>query len=239
MDTFKRDVVRSQMPGSLICTATMDLQQVLSTPALTHSQMYYSRQLSNFNLGIHIGDTNDAYMCLWHEGITGRGGNEIASCVLEVFSSGATNKKKIIMWSDNCAGQNKNRMIIPLWIYLIKLGIFDEIEHKFLMTGHSYYLISTDTALIENRKKLCSPMVPNDLIKIEEARYKVIPMDKENFFDFQKAADSIITTDKMCISKVNSQINKIRVRTTLNEMESWRVINILKRNKTNDLNSTC
>ncbi|CAH2207420.1 jg21599, partial [Pararge aegeria aegeria] len=173
MDTLKRDVVRSQMPGSLICTATMDLQQVLSTPALTHSQMYYSRQLSNFNLGIHIGDTNDAYMCLWHEGITGRGGNEIASCVLKVFSSGATNKKKLIMWSDNCAGQNKNRMIILLWIYLIKLGIFDEIEHKFLITGHSYLNCDRDFALIEKRKKLCSPMVPNDLIKmIEEARYK-------------------------------------------------------------------
>lgn len=37
----------SQMPTSDACTKRMDLQQVLSLPTLTHSKMYYSRQLSS------------------------------------------------------------------------------------------------------------------------------------------------------------------------------------------------
>lgn len=241
LDTLKHDIILSQRPNSDTCTATMDLQQVLVTPTLTHSQIYYSRQLSNFNLGVHIGDTNDAYMCLWHEGITGRGGNEIASCVAKVFTQGSTYKKKLIMWSDNCAGQNKNRMIILLWIYLIQLGIFEEIQQKFLITGHSFLSCDRDFALIEKRKRVCNPMVPEDLVKmIKEARqtpFHVIEMNPADFSDFQQAANSLINTDKMSISKAqwikvrSDEIHKVRVRYTLNTMEPWKVINILKRNK--------
>jgi len=32
---------------------------------------------------------------MWHEGIAGRGGNEIASCLLNAITSGMTTKKKI------------------------------------------------------------------------------------------------------------------------------------------------
>lgn len=57
--------------------------------------MFYSRQLSCFNLCVHVGDNNKELMFLWHEGMSGRGGNEIASCLFNALSSPAHNNVMI------------------------------------------------------------------------------------------------------------------------------------------------
>lgn len=52
-------------------------------------------------------------MCLWHEGVARRGGNKISSCFLSALNMGIMrNKNKLIIWSENCAAQNKNRMMV-------------------------------------------------------------------------------------------------------------------------------
>ena len=79
MKLLSDDNASSRMPSSATCTISMDMQQVLFTPTLTHSNMFYNRQISNFNLCIHVGDTCKSFMCLWHEDFPDRGGNEVAS----------------------------------------------------------------------------------------------------------------------------------------------------------------
>lgn len=41
--------------------------------------MFYGRQLSWYNLGVHLSDLDYSYMCLWEQSLTGRGGNKISS----------------------------------------------------------------------------------------------------------------------------------------------------------------
>ena len=52
---------------------------------------------------------------IWHEAISGRKGNDILSSVI-LFLKQHIFKKKIIIWADNCAAQNKNWI---LFMYLI------------------------------------------------------------------------------------------------------------------------
>lgn len=92
---MREDHQRSQLPTSDNCTISIDLKQVLSLPALTHSDMYYLRQLSCYNFCIHVGDNNKGHMFLWHEGITGRGGNEIASCIFKAITNQVTHKRTL------------------------------------------------------------------------------------------------------------------------------------------------
>lgn len=92
---MKQDTALFQLPTSDICMFSMDLEQVLSLPSLTHSQMFYLRQLSCYNLDVHFGDSNRGHMFLWHEGMSGRGGNEITSCVFEALNSNPTVKRKL------------------------------------------------------------------------------------------------------------------------------------------------
>lgn len=243
MKIMQQDHENSQLPGSSICTCSMDLQQVLFLPTLTHSRMFYLRQLSNYNLGIHIGDTNAAYMNIWHEGISGRGGNEIASCVLKLFLNRVTAKKVLTMWSDNCCGQNKNKMILMLWIYLVIKGTFHTVDHKFLVSGHSFLSCDRDFAQIEKRKKVCKCIVPKDLVEmIANARnvqpFVVTMMQKEDFFDFKQASNLYLSTQKLNISKAqwirisHENPGKVLIRETFNEMEEWKAVNVLKRGVT-------
>lgn len=209
-ETMRDDAISSTRPGSTTVNIVMDLQKVFPIPKLTHSDMYYSRQLSCYNFGIHVSNTAEGIMCVWHEGQSGRGGNQMASCLFQAINSGllATDKKKLVVWSDNCAGQLKNRMLVFLYKYLVAIGMFDTIEHKFLVTGHSFSSADRDFAVIEKRAKKCTQMeTVEDVMKvIATARptkpFKVLNMG-ENFFNFDLAGENYITTKKLGISSLS------------------------------------
>ncbi|XP_030751408.1 uncharacterized protein LOC115878937 [Sitophilus oryzae] len=243
MNTMKEDHCLSQLPLSGTCSISIDLQQVLSLPALTHGQMFYLRQLSCYNFGIHVGDTNKGLMHLWHEGITGRGGNEIASCVLKTLLSGFTKKQKLVVWSDNCVGQNKNKMLLFLWIYLVTKGYFQEINQEVLMSGHSILSCDRDFAHIEKRKRVEKCEVPFDLVRLIATAtpnnpFTVTLMQAEDFFDFKAAADLTLNTTRTKISTAKwiqvsaDNPKQVKIRETLNEMEAWKNINVFKKNVT-------
>lgn len=239
---LSQDMNESQLPLSDTCSVSVDLQQVLFTPTLTHSSMFYSRQLSNYNFCVHVGDSGESYMCMWHEGLAGRGGNEIASCFLKVMTSGFTAKKKLTIWCDNCAGQNKNRMILMALIYLVTKGIFDEIDMKFLVSGHSYMPCDRDFGVIEKRRKVCRAMVPEELMEVvrlarRKKPFQVIEMKSDDFLDLAAAADQFLNTAKLQISKVSwirvssAGPSLIQTRNTFSDIDEWSSFQILRKGK--------
>lgn len=74
---------------------------------LTHN-MFYSRQLSNYNLCIHVATYSRSFMCMWYEEVAEKGGNEVGFSILKDLTSQVTPKKHLEIWYDNCAVQNKN-----------------------------------------------------------------------------------------------------------------------------------
>ncbi|CAH1111597.1 unnamed protein product [Psylliodes chrysocephalus] len=97
-----------------------DMQQQIYVPQLTHSEMYYSRQLACCNLGIHDSDIENGFMCVLPETVGGRGSLEVAHCVYSYLTKQiTTNKKKLIVWSDNCGAQNKNHIVLSMYLTLL------------------------------------------------------------------------------------------------------------------------
>lgn len=246
--SMKTDVLQCQEPNSPTSVISIDLEQVLFVPTLTHSDMFYLSQLSCYNLCIHLADNKKSYMCFWHEGFAGRGGNEISSCLLRVLNMGITNKNNLIVWSDNCAAQNKNRMMVFVYCFLIACGIFETIEHKFLVSGHSFLQCDRDFALIEKRKRKVKAMVPEDLKDIilsssHTGRFEVVDMC-ERFFNTQSSADTIINLKNVNISKVvHLKLDKnnpgvLFSKESFSEVAPWKKTNILKKGKRpSDLNN--
>jgi hypothetical protein len=74
-------------------------------------------------------------MCMWDRTIAGRGCNEVASCLLNVLNTEITNTKRLVVWSDNCAGQNKNRFMGFLFLVMVAGGLFEHIEQRFLLAS--------------------------------------------------------------------------------------------------------
>lgn len=74
-----------------------------------------------------------------------KGGNNVASLIfkylkengiLNLAETEGTGKRQPLIIT-NCAGQNKNRMVMRFGQYLVDRGIFKEVETIFLITGHT------------------------------------------------------------------------------------------------------
>lgn len=132
-ELMAKDGIESRSPDSDVRVVQFDLQQQMYLPTLTHTQMYYSRQLACVNMGIHLEDEAKGIMFLWNETVAQRGSSEIASCLYIFFTSteiGFTSyKQKLILWSDNCGGQNQ--AVLVMLLVLIAKGFFTEIQQKF------------------------------------------------------------------------------------------------------------
>lgn len=112
---IKEDILHSQFPYCQASSSiSMHLQQVLFIPTLTHSDMLYLSQLSCYNFCISLADTKQS---VWHEGVSRRGANEIVSCLLNFLNLYVTIKKDLVIWSDNYAGRNRNRMFLKIRIF--------------------------------------------------------------------------------------------------------------------------
>lgn len=172
-----------------ITVITFDLMKTLPTPVLSTGIVYYKRQLSTFCFGIHNMGTDDAYMFVWDESDASRGPQEIGSFLMYFFKNFVTTKK-VIMYSDQCGGQNRNIKLSLFCQYVVSHPDFtiEEIDHKFLVSGHSYLPCDQDFGLIEkNKKNFKEIYIPQnwlDVIKtaFKKQPFKIIRMTSRDFF---------------------------------------------------------
>jgi hypothetical protein len=108
------------------------------------------------NLGIHDCVTRNGCMSIWSENFGGTGSQEISSCICKYLTmANLHGKKKLICWSDNCRGQNKNQFMLAMYLIFIANNVFSEIVHKFPVQGHTFLSCDRDFALIEKCKREC------------------------------------------------------------------------------------
>lgn len=186
----------------LACTAntaagkkmiTVDLQKCLPTPLLTNGLSFYLRKLWTFNYTILDSSTNKSTCIMWDESVSGRGGNELASGLIKWFELNVSNTstREVTIWSDNCAGQNKNIHIIMCYLWLLKyIPNLQVINHKYLMKGHTHMEVDGIHSIIERKKKkqpqfsIMTPWDWQQLIRScssDKTTIEVIDMSKEAF----------------------------------------------------------
>ena len=117
--------------------ACFDLQQVLLTPHSMSSQLFYRRKLSTFNLTIFDIASKSGYCCMWHEGVGKRGANNVASCIMKYIRHMNEKSKEFHFFTDNCCGQNKNKVLTSMYFHAVKTLNIDRICHYYLEKGHT------------------------------------------------------------------------------------------------------
>ena len=202
--TKENDKKKAKESDGLMEVNSFDLQQCLPIPLLNSSVAFYKRPLWIFNLTINSTLSNtQCYM--WHEAIGKRDANEIASCLYKHFRGLSSTVKYVVLYSDCCPGQNKNKIVSGMFSALIanhpSIEIFDL---KFLEPGHTHMECDSDHAIFEKIKKKCNVELhhPDDWYKkVETAKqnkpFKVIRMTQNDFFKFDKLfSDEIVMSTK-------------------------------------------
>lgn len=120
-----------------------DMQQVQALPKTPIQEAYYSRQVGFYNLCIvNLNQQNVPFFYVWTEDQAGRGANEVSSALLHYLNSlNLTGRKKIRLFCDGCAAQNKNNHVIHTIMYFLMSGHAKDIEIvqvTFPVRGHSY-----------------------------------------------------------------------------------------------------
>ena len=144
----------------------MDYQKNLLLPVTGIGQEYYKRQLAVHNLGIHDVCSGHASMYVYPENFAHKGPNEVLSCLEHYLNALPQSLKKLVIFTDNCFSQNKNRYIIAFLQNLCNTKLI-EVEIKYPIPGHSRMPCDRDFGRIE-KKKLKSDKFhkPSDLVNL-------------------------------------------------------------------------
>lgn len=147
----ERDICMSRKDSNTI-VACFDLQAVLPTPSGDISTFYYKCRLNCFNFTIFEIISKKGYCYFWHEAIASRGANDIATCLMHYLSALPADTD-VIFYSDNCVGQNKNRIVVSMYLYAMCHTKINSITHKYLTVGHTQNESDSMHSVIEMAKK--------------------------------------------------------------------------------------
>ena len=105
-------------------------------------ETYYFSPLGVYCFGMVDPTVDKLYAHLYSEGQGQKGGNNVASLIMKTLAhinilneDEAGRELSIVM--DNCGGQNKNRMVLRLGLYLVEVGYFETVNLIFLVRGHT------------------------------------------------------------------------------------------------------
>ena len=189
-------------PGSSTRFISIDLQQTLTCPRLNNQRAYFRKKFNYHNLCIYDLNSCKANCFLWDETMAMKGSNEINSCLLKWIELNKSDGfKDLVIFADNCAGQNKNIYVILNCLRLLQLGDFDSIKIEFMVAGHSYMPCDRAFGSIEKKiRKQPTINNPDEYARLIQTTFttggiNVVRMTQEDFYDI-KALRAMITMRK-------------------------------------------
>ncbi|GMF29297.1 unnamed protein product [Phytophthora lilii] len=119
----------------------MDYSQSLIVPSVanTPSQWYFCSLLSVSCFGIFYENEGAQTNNLYDESTSGKGSDQINSMLAHFLKTNLvpSGKTRLTVYADNGSGQNKNNYVIKFFLTLVDMGIFEHVEYKFFVKGHT------------------------------------------------------------------------------------------------------
>ena len=132
---------------------TFDYQQNFPLPHVPSGDVFYKRQLWEFNFCITSVSTGRSSMFMYDECTGKKGPSEVISFLNHYFKRMSPHVRTLHLFSDNCGAQNKNFSMVCYLFTLIKSDKFSQIFHHFPIPGHSFLPCDRCFGLIEKERR--------------------------------------------------------------------------------------
>lgn len=235
--------------------AVYDLQAVVQLPKGDVSVFYYKSKLNALNFTVYDLQSNKCDCFVWDESQGHRGVNELGTCVLkylrEINQNNSNANREVIFYSDNCAGQQKNKFMVALYLYAVrKFENIKSITHKYLIKGHTQNEGDSAHSLIERQMKrhlrggpMYTPAAFISVIHLAKTKgepFKVHEMNFEDFSDIKTLATDIglgnmagMKLSEVKILRVTKDDpNSVFFKTSYSDTDFQKVTAIKKKKKT-------
>lgn len=170
-------------------TLCFDFQQNLPLPHVPAGDVFYKRQLWVFNFGIHSASTGKT-TCYVYDEMTGKkGANEVVSFLNHYVENFLPSTVTTLnLFSDNCAAQNKNNVMVQNLFVLAAKQRFQNITHHFPLPGHSFLPCDRSFGLIEQekrkRERVHTPEEWERLVTATSRKFAVVSVKQEMILDY-------------------------------------------------------
>lgn len=131
----------------------------------------------------------------WLEGDGDRGANNITSCLYKDFAyRGFFNSRQygdLTIIADNCGGQNKNKVVVRFFMWLMETKVFPRVRLFFLIKGHTKNACDRLFNLVKLDYHRKNVYTYDELFKtIDENEFITAhKMQREEFYNFEKWQD--------------------------------------------------
>lgn len=124
-----------------------DYMQNMPLPHIPVQEIFYFRQLWVFAFQIHNLKENTGHFYTYHEGQGQKGPNEVCTFLNDyIMKHIPTEITELHLFSDGCAGQNRNQTMVRFLLSLQATKRFNKIYHYFPIRGHSFLPCDRDFA---------------------------------------------------------------------------------------------
>lgn len=178
----------------------VDMQKVFMLPRMPQLQeAFFLSRLVVFNETFAAMQKNEKHQCiLWHEATAGRKAEEVA-CSFSKFFEINRDTNNIILWLDNCSGQNKNWILFSSILCQVnsEFNTIQSITLKYLLTGHTFMAADGIHGKIEqNAKKKGNIEDFSDFVDACQCSSHRMSVVELNVSDFRKWDSKFKTTNK-------------------------------------------
>ncbi|ETO66202.1 hypothetical protein F444_16562 [Phytophthora nicotianae P1976] len=136
---YKKDKAASQEPNSDLAVIVTDFSQNLTIPSVTTtpSQWYFCSLLAVNLFGIFYENDGTQTNYVYDEFASGKGSDQINSMLQHFIRTVLipAGKKHLVVYADNCSGQNKNNHVIRFFLAQVQYGTFERVDYKFFCEG--------------------------------------------------------------------------------------------------------
>ncbi len=126
---------------SKIYVLSIDLQNTFHAPKGPADSWYYKRKFNCHHLTAKCANNGKTYSSFWDESQSGRNGNDLASAALSILNQLFQDDpliEHIILWSDSCVPQNRNKMMsMAILMFLKNNPSVKSVTQKYCEPGHS------------------------------------------------------------------------------------------------------